>query len=74
MNNTHAKLYAQSDKFAQDLIKTARETHREAIHSKLDRVIKDNYSLVKSGKFDRIDTSLKQIGLAEKDCLDKLKK
>lgn len=73
MNNTHAKLYAQSDKFAQDLIKTARETHRQAIHSKLDKIIKENYALVKSGKFDRIDKNLKQIGLVEKDCLNKIK-
>jgi len=74
MNNTHAKLYAQSDKFAQDLIKTARETHREAIHSKLDKVIKQNYVLAKSGKFDRIEKNLTQIGLVEEDCLNKLKK
>ena len=74
MNNTHAKLCEQSDKFAQELINSARQIHREGIHSKLDSIIRKNYQLGKSGKLTKITKNLEQIQVIESENLKSLKK
>jgi len=40
MNSTHVKLCEQSQKFATNIIISARATHRNCLHTHLDKVIK----------------------------------
>ena len=74
MNNIHAKLFENSDRFANQLITSAKNTHRETFHSKLDQIIRENYTLGKSTKLNQINKNLEQIKKVEKNHLEDLKK